>query len=69
MLECIGAGVDLITACDIRLCTADATFSVKETQVGMVADIGTIPRLTRIVGKGFLNEMVQSFQELRFTCS
>jgi len=56
--KCIGGGVDLITACDIRLCTADASFSVKETQVGMVADIGTIPRLTRIVGKGIYSEMV-----------
>jgi enoyl-CoA hydratase len=56
--KCIGGGVDLITACDIRLCTVDATFSVKETQIGMVADLGTIPRLIRIVGKGVYSEMV-----------
>jgi len=56
--KCIGGGVDLVSACDIRLCSADASFSIKETQIGMVADLGTIPRLTRIVGKGYYNEMV-----------
>jgi len=56
--KCIGGGVDLISACDIRFCTADATFSVKETQIGLVADLGTIPRLTRIVGKGIYSEMI-----------
>uniref|UniRef100_A0A6B2LEE9 Enoyl-CoA hydratase n=1 Tax=Arcella intermedia TaxID=1963864 RepID=A0A6B2LEE9_9EUKA len=56
--NCIGGGVDLITACDIRVCTADATFSVKETKVAIVADLGTIPRITRIIGKGIYSEMV-----------
>ena len=37
---CIGGGVDLVTACDIRLCSADATFCVKETKIAMVADLG-----------------------------
>eukprot|EP01125_Pyxidicula_operculata_P015555 TRINITY_DN5293_c0_g1_i1.p1 TRINITY_DN5293_c0_g1~~TRINITY_DN5293_c0_g1_i1.p1 ORF type:complete len:274 (+),score=45.02 TRINITY_DN5293_c0_g1_i1:28-849(+) len=61
--KCIGGGVDLITACDIRLATEDATFSVKETQIGMVADLGTIPRITRIVGRGVYNEMVFTGEE------
>eukprot|EP01128_Nolandella_sp_AFSM9_P010703 TRINITY_DN743_c1_g2_i1.p1 TRINITY_DN743_c1_g2~~TRINITY_DN743_c1_g2_i1.p1 ORF type:complete len:207 (+),score=16.77 TRINITY_DN743_c1_g2_i1:39-623(+) len=56
--KCIGGGVDLIVAGDLRVCTQDATFAVKETQAGMVADLGTIPRLTRIVGKGLYNEMI-----------
>jgi len=56
--KCIGGGVDLITACDIRLCTSDAIFSIKETQMAMVADLGTIPRIIRIVGKGVYSEMV-----------
>lgn len=56
--KCIGGGVDFITACDIRMCTSDASFSIKETQIGMVADLGTIPRIVRIVGKGIYNEMV-----------
>ena len=45
---CIGAGMDLITACDIRLATADAMFSVRETRIAMVADIGTLQRLPRL---------------------
>lgn len=56
--NCIGGGVDLITSCDIRLCTKDAKFSVKETKLAIVADLGTIQRLTRIVGKGATNELV-----------
>ena len=55
--HCIGGGVDLTTACDIRLCTADATFSIHETKVAIVADLGTLQRLTGIVGKGFAREM------------
>ena len=55
--HCIGGGLDLTTACDIRLCTADATFSIHETKVAIVADLGTLQRLTGIVGKGFAREM------------
>ena len=39
---CIGAGVDLITACDIRICAQDTKFSIKEVDVGLAADIGTL---------------------------
>lgn len=54
---CIGGGVDLITACDIRLCSSDATFSVRETRLAMVADVGTLQRLPRIVGRGHAAEL------------
>lgn len=37
---CIGGGVDLISGCDIRFCTEDAKFSIKEVDIGMCADIG-----------------------------
>ncbi|RUP46762.1 ClpP/crotonase-like domain-containing protein [Jimgerdemannia flammicorona] len=47
---CIGAGVDLITACDIRLATKDAYFSVKEVDVGLAADVGTLQRLPKVMG-------------------
>ncbi|KAJ1961755.1 hypothetical protein IWQ62_003759, partial [Dispira parvispora] len=47
---CIGAGVDLITACDIRYCTSDSIFSVKEVDIGMAADVGTLQRLQKVVG-------------------
>lgn len=49
--------VDLITACDIRVCTKDAKFSIRETKVAIVADVGTLQRITKIVGKGFAREM------------
>jgi enoyl-CoA hydratase len=55
--KCIGGGVDLITACDIRLCTADASFSIYETRIAIVADVGTLQRITPIVGKGMAREM------------
>ncbi|XP_074872382.1 delta(3,5)-Delta(2,4)-dienoyl-CoA isomerase, mitochondrial-like isoform X4 [Carettochelys insculpta] len=47
---CIGAGVDLISACDIRYCTQDAWFQVKEVEIGLAADMGTLQRLPRIMG-------------------
>ncbi len=55
---CIGAGVDLITACDIRYAAADTTFSVRETRIGMVADVGTLQRLPAIVDPSSLAEVV-----------
>ena len=54
--KCIGGGVDLITSADIRLATSDAVFSVKEVEVGIVADLGTLQRLTTIVGQGVARE-------------
>lgn len=47
---CVGAGVDLITAVDVRLCTSDAFFCIKEAAVGLAADVGTLARLPKIVG-------------------
>jgi enoyl-CoA hydratase len=54
---CIGGGVDLVTACDIRYCSANAYFSVKEIDVGMTADLGTLQRLPRLVGDGLAREL------------
>jgi len=56
--HCIGAGVDLTTACDIRLAAADAVFSVRETKIAMVADVGTLQRLPLIIDPGKLAELV-----------
>ena len=47
---CIGAGVDLVTACDIRYATQDAVFSVKEVDIGIAADLGTLQRLGKVCG-------------------
>ena len=46
---CIGGGIDLITAADIRYCSSDAVFSIREVEVGIAADLGTLQRLPRIV--------------------
>lgn len=54
---CIGGGVDIVTACDIRLCTEAAYFTVKEVDLGIVADIGTLQRLPFILHPGLVAEL------------
>jgi enoyl-CoA hydratase len=54
---CIGGGVDLVCACDVRYCSANAYFCVKEIDVGMTADLGTLQRLPRLVGDGLAREL------------
>lgn len=54
---CIGGALDMATACDIRVCSADAFFSVQEIQIGMAADLGVLQRLPKIVGQGVAREM------------
>lgn len=55
---CIGAGVDLVSACDLRVCSRDAYFSVRETKMAMVADLGTLARLPLLIPMGFVAELV-----------
>jgi enoyl-CoA hydratase len=55
--HCIGGGVDLISACDIRLATGDAVFSIRETRMGIIADLGTLQRLPYIIGQGWFREL------------
>jgi enoyl-CoA hydratase/carnithine racemase len=54
---CIGGGIDLITACDMRYAASDAYFCVKEIDLAIVADIGTLQRLSPIVGEGHTREL------------
>lgn len=54
---CLGAGTNLVSACDIRLAAANALFSIRETRIGLVADIGALQRLPAIVGSGVTAEM------------
>ncbi|XP_042202230.1 delta(3,5)-Delta(2,4)-dienoyl-CoA isomerase, mitochondrial [Callorhinchus milii] len=51
---CVGGGIDMITACDIRLCSQDAWFQVKEVDVGLAADVGTLQRLPKVLGNASL---------------
>ncbi|OHD72218.1 MAG: enoyl-CoA hydratase [Spirochaetes bacterium RBG_16_49_21] len=55
--RCIGAGLDLITACDVRVCSHDAQFSLREAAVGFVADMGVLQRIVPIVGQGITREL------------
>ena len=54
---CIGGALDLATACDIRLCSADAFFTVQEIHIGMMADLGVLQRLMKIVPQGVARQM------------
>lgn len=54
---CIGGGIDLITACDVRYAAAKTTFSIRETRIAIVADVGTLQRLPAIIGKGHVAEL------------
>ena len=53
---CIGGGIDLVTAADMRICTKDAFFLIEEINVGLAADIGTIQRLPKIIPAGIARE-------------
>ena len=55
---CIGGAVDMVTACDLRYCTDDATFCVKETDLAIVADLGTLQRLPKLIGDQRTRELV-----------
>ena len=61
---CLGGGIDLITAADIRLASADAIFSVRETKIAIVADVGTLQRLPRIIGKGHVAELAYTGKDI-----
>ena len=53
----VGGAMDLITACDCRYATRDAFFSVHETAIGMTADVGTYPRLVKLIPEGWARQM------------
>ena len=53
---CLGGAIDLIAACDLRYSTVDAQFSIKEIDIGMAADVGTLQRMPHRIGDGMLRE-------------
>ncbi len=61
---CIGGGVDVIAAADIRLASADAKFSVREVKVAIVADLGSLQRLAPIIGEGHLRELAYTGKDI-----
>lgn len=60
----IGAGVDLATACDCRYASADAFFCVQETAIGMTADVGTFPRLAKVISEGWARQMAYTAERV-----
>ncbi len=54
---CLGAGLDLVAACDLRYCTTDASFQIKEIDLGLVADIGSLQRLPALIAQGMVREL------------
>ena len=62
---CLGAGVDLVTACDIRIASACSVFSVRETRLGLVADVGTLQRLPKILSAGHVAELAYTGKDIK----
>ena len=61
---CIGGALDLAAACDIRVCSADAFFTVQEINIGMAADLGVLQRLPKIVPEGVARQMAYTGERL-----
>ena len=61
---CVGGGVDLIACADMRYCAAGTYFSVKEVDLGMVADVGSLQRLPRLIGEGMVRELAYTGRKL-----
>ncbi len=62
---CIGSGLDMVCACDFRYCTRDAFFTIHEINIGMTADVGTFPRLPRLMPEGEVRELAYTGKKLK----
>jgi enoyl-CoA hydratase len=61
---CVGGGIDLISACDMRYCSEDAYFCVKEIDIAIVADVGTLQRLPKIIADGVARELAYTARKM-----
>lgn len=61
---CYGAGVDMITSCDMRYATKDAFFTIYEIKVGMTADVGTFPRICNLIPEGVVRELAYTGRKM-----
>jgi enoyl-CoA hydratase len=64
---CVGGGVDLVTACDMRYCTEDSWFCIQEINIGLTADVGTLQRLPKIVPEGPVRELAYTGRRMPAT--
>ena len=62
---CIGGGVDMVSACDMRYATRDAFFCIQEINLGMTADVGTFPRLAYLMPQGIVRELAYTGRRFR----
>ncbi len=62
---CLGGGVDIVSCCDMRYATVDARFAIREIDVGLVADVGSLQRLPHIIGEGLVRELAFTGREVR----
>lgn len=61
---CIGGALDLVCAADSRYCSRDAYFTIKETELGMTADVGTLQRLPKLMPEGVVRELAYTGRKL-----
>jgi enoyl-CoA hydratase len=61
---CIGGGVDMVSACDLRYCTDDAFFCIQEINIGITADVGTLQRLPKLIPEGIVRELAYTGRRL-----
>jgi enoyl-CoA hydratase/carnithine racemase len=61
---CIGGAIDLVSCCDMRYAAADAVFSIKEIDIGMTADVGTLQRLPKIISPAVVRELAYTAQSI-----
>ncbi|MDH5544582.1 MAG: crotonase/enoyl-CoA hydratase family protein [Gammaproteobacteria bacterium] len=61
---CIGGGLNLVSACDMRYASVDTRFSIKEVDLAIVADLGSLQRLPRIIGEGLTRELAYTGREV-----
>ena len=65
--HCLGSGIDLLSACDIRLASKEAVFSIRETRMAIIADLGTLQRLPHIIGHGWFRELALTGRDFKAT--
>ena len=61
---CIGGAFDMVTACDMRYATSSAFFCIQETSLAMMADLGTLQRLPRLIPEGIVKELAYTGDRL-----
>jgi enoyl-CoA hydratase len=61
---CIGGGISLVSACDVRLCSQEAKFSLREVRLAIAPDLGALQRLPRIVGEGHARQLALTGEDV-----